>query len=312
MDRLQSLRVFVAVADAGSFSGGARSLGISAPSATRGVAELEAATGARLFIRTTRQLRLTEPGRAYLEEVRDILRQLQAADDAVSGAAAQPVGMLRITCPQEFGRLHLAPLVCDFLEAHEGISAELIMLDRVVNLVEEGFDLALRIGPLASSELTAVKLGAVRRVICGAPGYIEARGLPSVPSDLAGHRLIGARTDAAPLEWRFGADETTALRITPRLTMNSVAASLDLARRGWGLTRALSYQIAGDVARDRLRILLAPFEPRPLPVHMVHVEGRRAAGKVRAFLDFAAPRLRRVLTGGDPGTAALSPGRSGL
>lgn len=311
MEKLQSLRVFVAVADAGSFSGGARSLGISAPSATRGVAEVEAATGARLFIRTTRQLRLTEPGRAYLEEVRDILRQLQAADDAVSGAAAQPVGMLRITCPQEFGRLHLAPLVTDFLEAHDGISAELVMLDRVVNLVEEGFDLALRIGPLPSSELTAVKVGEVRRVICGAPGYITAYGMPAVPSDLPGHRLIAARTDAAPLEWRFGADETTALRIKPRLTMNSVAASLDLARRGWGLTQALSYQIAEDVEQDRLRVLLAAFEPTPLPVHMVHVEGRRAAGKVRAFLDFAAPRLRRILNGGDLRTAAMSSGRCG-
>lgn len=294
MDRLQSLRVFVAVADAGSFAGGARALGISAPSATRGVADLEAMLGARLFTRTTRQLHLSEPGLAYLDEVRDILAQLQVANEAVSGAAARPVGTLRITCPQEFGRLHVAPLVADFLDVHDGINAEIIMVDRVVNLVEEGFDVAVRIGPLPSSDLTAVKIGKVRRVICGAPAYLAKNGIPTIPSDLVNHRLIAARIDASAPQWRFGADGANTMKIKPRLIMSSVSASLDIARRGWGLTRALSYQIARDIEKGDLQIVLAQHEPAALPVHLVHVDGRRAAAKVRTFLEFAAPRLRRA------------------
>ena len=171
MDRLQSLRMFVAVAEAESFAGGARTLGLSGPSATRGVNALEASLGARLFTRTTRKVRLTDVGRRYLAEVREILAHLQVADEAASGAAGKPVGQLRITCPQEFGRIYIAPLLTGFLDAFPGMSAEVLMVDRVVNLVEEGIDVALRIGPLASSDLAAVRIGQVRRVVCGAPGY---------------------------------------------------------------------------------------------------------------------------------------------
>jgi DNA-binding transcriptional LysR family regulator len=294
VDQLQSLQVFVAVADAESFAGGARAMGLSAPSATRGVGELEARLGMRLFTRTTRQVRLTEAGRAYLEEVRDVLARLRAAGDAASGTAGTPVGTLRITCPQEFGRLHVAPLVTEFLDAHAGVSAEIIMVDRVVNLVEEGFDLAVRIGPLPSSDLTAVKVGEVRRVVCGAPGYFAAHGSAEVPSDLLHHRLIAT----APAPWRFGADEACIVKIKPRLIVSSVAASLDIARMGWGLSRPLSYQIAGDVDEGGLRIVLERHEPAPIPIHLVHVEGRRAAAKVRSFLDFAIPRLRQASISG--------------
>jgi DNA-binding transcriptional LysR family regulator len=295
MDRLQSLKVFVAVADAESFAGGARALGLSAPSATRGVGELETALGARLFTRTTRQVRLTEVGRAYLDEVRDILARLAVADDAAAGAAERPVGRLRITCPQEFGRLHVAPLITEFLDLNEGVSAELLMLDRMVNLVEEGVDIALRIGPLPSSDLAALKVGEVRRVVCGAPAYVASHGLPGTPSDLTEHRLIGTPTDTAVGVWRFGADETSVVKVAPRLSMTSVAAAIGIARDGWGLARALSYQVAEDVEAGLLQTVLDEHEPAPLPVHLVHVEGRRAAAKVRAFLDFAAPRLRKVL-----------------
>ncbi|TGN50851.1 LysR family transcriptional regulator [Paracoccus liaowanqingii] len=290
MDRLQSLQVFVAVADAESFVGGARAIGLSAPSATRGVGELEATLGTRLFTRTTRQVRLTEAGRAYLEEVRDVLARLQAAGNAASGAAGTPVGTLRITCPQEFGRLHIAPLITEFLDGYEGVGAEIIMVDRVVNLVEEGFDVAVRIGTLPSSDLTAVKVGEVRRVICGAPNYFTAYGLPDTPADLLHHRLIAT----APEPWRFGADEACIVKIKPRLIVSSVAASLDIARSGWGLSRALSYQIAGDVRDGGLQTVLDQHEPAPIPIHLVHVEGRRAAAKVRSFLDFAILRLRQA------------------
>lgn len=294
MDRLQSLKVFMAVAEAESFAGGARAVGLSAPSATRGVADLETALGARLFSRTTRRVRLTEVGRAYLEEVRDILERLQAADEAASGAAERPVGKLRITCPQEFGRLHVAPLVADYLDAHEGVSAEVLMVDRVVNLIEEGIDVAVRIGPLPSSDLAALKVGTVRRVVCGAPGYLDTHGTPDVPRDLARHRLIAAPTDTASGSWRFGTDEAQAVKVGPRLAMTSVVAAIHVAMHGWGLTRALSYQVAEDIEAGSLRTVLDAYEPAPLPVHLVHVEGRRAPAKVRSFLDFAAARLRQI------------------
>lgn len=292
MDRLQALKVFVAVADAESFAGGARAVGLSAPSATRGVSELEVALGTRLFARTTRKVRLTEAGRAYLEDVRDVLGRLQQADDAASGAAEAPIGKLRVTCPQEFGRLHVAPLVAEFLDTYGGVSADIVMVDRIVNLVEEGIDVAVRIGHLPSSELTALKVGEVRRVICGAPEYFAENAIPMVPSDLMQHRLITTPIETTAGSWRFGADEKYVFRFAPRLTMSSVAASIDLARTGWGLCRALSYQIARDVEEGSLQIVLETHEPAPIPIHLVHVEGRRAAGKVRSFVEFAAPRLR--------------------
>lgn len=204
------------------------------------------------------------------------------------------MGKLRITCPQEFGRLHVAPLVAAFLDANRGVSADILMVDRITNLVEEGIDVAVRVGPLVSSELAAIKVGEVRQVICAAPAYLAERGMPTAPSDLARHQLIATPTDAGTGAWRFGRDEKSAVRITPRLTMNSVAASIDLARRGWGLCRALSYQIARDVEEGTLQIVLVDHEPAPIPIHLVHVEGRRAAGKVRAFLEFAAPHLRQI------------------
>ncbi|QFU00530.1 HTH-type transcriptional regulator DmlR [Halomonas sp. THAF5a] len=294
MDRLQALSVFVAVAEAQSFAEAARATGLSAPSATRAINSLETALGARLFTRSTRRVRLTEVGQAYLEEVREILAHLQAADDAASGAANTPVGQLRITCPQEFGRLHVTPLVAEFLDRHPQVSAEVLMLDRIVNLVEEGLDIAVRIGHLPSSELTAVRVGRVRRVLCGSPDYFATWGRPQTPEDLAAHRVVSLASLSPTGEWRFGPEGAQAVRVHPRLCVSSVAAAIDIARQGWGLCRVLSYQVGPDLEAGRLETVLEDHEPAPLPVHFVHVEGRRAAAKVRAFLDFAAPRLRRL------------------
>ncbi|MEX6507224.1 LysR family transcriptional regulator [Jiella sp. M17.18] len=294
MDRLQSLRVFVAVAEAESFAAGARALGLSAPSATRGVSALEAALGARLFTRTTRQVRLTDAGRAYLQDVREILASLQAADEAASGAARTPVGQLRITCPQEFGRIHISPVLTEFLDRHPGVNADVLMVDRVVNLVEEGFDVALRIGPLPSSGLVAVRVGQVRRVVCGAPGYFAERGCPQDPAELASHRVVAVAPLNAGRPWRFGPDGQQTVRLDPRLSVSSVAAAIEIARRGWGICQALSYQVSADLEAGRLKVVLEDWEPDPLPIHLVHIEGRRAASKVRAFIDFAAERLRHT------------------
>jgi len=294
MDRLQALNVFVAVAEAESFAKGARATGLSAPSATRAINTLETALGARLFTRSTRRVRLTDIGRTYLGEVREILAHLQAADDTASGAANTPVGQLRLTCPQEFGRIHIAPLLTEFLDEYPRVRADVLMVDRIVNLVEEGFDIAVRIGHLPSSELSAVRIGQVRRVICGSPDYFAMRGRPQTPGDLAAHRVVSSGSTPPLNEWRFGVDGAQSLRVNPQLTVSSLAAAIDIARRGWGLCRVLSYQVGLDLESGTLQTVLEDHEPAPLPIHLVHVEGRRAAAKVRAFIDFAAPRLRQV------------------
>lgn len=294
MDRLQSLEVFIAVAEAESFAKGARRIGLSAPSATRGVNALEDRLGARLFTRTTRRVRLTDVGQTYLEDARHIVAQLQAADDAAKGAAANPVGRLRITCPNEFGRIHVTPIVTEFLDTYPDVSADVIMLDRVVNMVEEGFDVAVRIGHLPSSGLTAVRVGSVRRMVCGAPAYFERHGRPQTPADLALHQIVDAAPVNPTTEWRFGRNLEEAIRVTPRLRLSSIAAVRSVAMGGWGLAQVLSYQIGPELQEGRLQIVLEEFEPKPLPVHLLHIEGLRAPAKVRTFINFAKDRLRQI------------------
>lgn len=294
MDRLQTLKVFVAVAEAESFVAGARVAGMSGPSATRGVNALETHLGVRLFTRTTRTVRLTDVGRAYLQDVREILLSLQAADEAATGAAAAPVGQLRITCPQEFGRIYITPVLLDFLELHQGVTADVLMVDRVVNIIEEGFDVALRIGALPSSGLSAVRVGHVRRVICGAPSYFAEHGRPQSLDELAGHRVVSIAPLNAGHHLRFGKNGAHSVRIEPRLAVSSVAAAIAVARQGWALCQVLSYQIGPDLEAGTLETVLEKDEVEPLPIHLVHAEGRRAPAKIRSFIDFAAERLRQT------------------
>ncbi|MEP3423020.1 MAG: LysR family transcriptional regulator [Erythrobacter sp.] len=294
MDRIQTLQVFVAVAEAESFSQGAKVIGLSAPSATRGINGLEERLGTRLFTRTTRRVRLTDIGQAYLEDARQILSQLQAADDAASGAATNPVGKLRLTCSQEFGRIYVLPILQDYLDIYPDVSAEVVMVDRVVNLVEEGFDVAVRIGPLPASGFSAVRVGKVRRVTCGAPSYFTQHGVPQCPEDLCQHRTI----DIAPINtvsgWKFGRKRDQIVEVKSRLSVSSIAAGIEATRDGWGLSRVLSYQIGPDLLNGTLQTVLEDHEPEQLPIHLVHIEGRRAAAKVRSFIDLARDRLRAV------------------
>ncbi|MDI4661994.1 MULTISPECIES: LysR family transcriptional regulator [Cobetia] len=292
MDRLQTLEVFVAVADAGGFAAGSRALGMSAPSVTRGINALEARLGTRLFTRSTRRVRLTEIGQRYLEDARRILAELQAAEDSVSGAATRPTGVLRITCPTEFGRLHVMPLLMEYLERYPEMRAEVVMVDRVVNMIEEGFDIAVRIGSLPSSGLSALRVGSVRRVVCGSPAHFAREGIPNSLEALAAQRIIASSNLGAGKEWRFGREGEYAIRISPRLTMSSIAACIEAARSGWGITRVLSYQVGEDLVAGRLQAVLEELEPPALPIHLLHSEGRGAVAKVRTFLDFAAERLR--------------------
>ncbi len=290
------LELFVAVAEARSFAGGARATGLSPPSVTRGVNELEERLGARLFTRTTRVVRLTDVGRSYLEEISSILADLQAADDLASGTAARPTGLLRITAPVEFGRIHLAPVLADFLDTYPDVSAELLTVDRVVNLAEEGVDIALRIGDLPSSGLIAVRVGHVRRVVCASAGYLQSHGIPESPQDLANHKIVSIADVSPTTEWRFGKHYDQVVRLKPRLWVSSVGAGLALARGDRGLTRVMSYQISPDLQTGALQTVLDSFEPDPLPIHLVHTAGRRVSAKLRVFLDFARDRLRASKT----------------
>lgn len=292
MDRLQTIEVFVAVAEAESFARGARQIGLSAPSVTRGINALEERLGVRLFTRTTRRVRLTDIGATYLEDARYVLSQLQSADDVAMGAASNPVGRLRITCSHEFGRIYVTPILTDYLDAYSNVSADALMVDRIVNLIEEGFDIAVRIGPLPSSGLSAIKVGQVRRVVCGAPSYFDTYGIPQSPAELKFHRIVSASPVSPLPEWRFGLNQDEIVRVNPRLVVSSVASGIAIAQRGWGLCRVLSYQIGPDLESGNLKAVLEEFEPEPLPIHLVHVEGRRAAAKVRSFLDFAKERLQ--------------------
>ena len=291
MDRLQAMRVFVKVAESAGFAEAARRLNLSPPAVTRAVAGLEDAIGARLLTRTTRLVKLTEAGRRYLEDCRRILADLAEAEAAASGSYARPAGSLIVTAPVLFGRIYVLPLLTAYLSDHPAVDGRALFLDRVANIVEEGIDVAVRIGPLADSGLTAIRCGSVRQVVCASPAYIAAHGAPRTPADLAGHRIVAAaRTEA--LEWRFGADGRTMVPLKPRLTCNVNEAAIAAAVAGWGVTRVLSYQVAAALKEGRLQAVLEAFEPAPLPIHVVHAEGRGASAKVRSFVDFAVARLR--------------------
>lgn len=289
------MEVFIAVAEASGFAAAARKLGISAPTVTRLVGDLEARLGATLLVRTTRQVRLTEAGRRFEQDARSALAALAEAEAAATGAAATPVGLLRLTAPVTMGRLHFAPVLREWLTQHPAATAEAVLLDRFVDLVGEDFDVALRIGRLEDSGLHAIRVGEVRRILVASPTLVARKGRPERMEDLADWpavaRLGAARGWAAP----GGRGAAPAAR----LAVTDVGATLDAAEAGWAVARCLSYQAAAALRAGRLMELLPELSGAPWPVNLVHAEGRRASGALRSFLDFAAPRLRASL--GDTG-----------
>lgn len=297
MDRFRELSALSAVAEAGSFSAAARRLGVSPPAATRLIAALEARLGVRLLTRTTRRVALTEAGARLHADAARILGELEAAEAAATGAALEPRGTLRITAPVLFGQRFLAPVLRDFLDSHPQLRAELLLLDRPVDLVEEGLDVALRIGRLPDSTLRATRIGDVRRVVVAAPSYLERHGAPGRPDDLAGHRIVfGAASDAPPL-WEFvGAKGRRTIRLQPALAVTALQAALEAAEDGWAITRLLSYQVADALRAGRLVELLPGADTERMPVHLLHAEAGRPAAKTRAFVDFAAGALRARAT----------------
>lgn len=292
MDRIHAMRVLVKIADRGSFAAAGREMNMSPPAVSRAVASLEDHVGARLLTRTTRSVRPTETGERYVEDCRRILASIDEAEAAASGSYARPTGSLTITASVMFGQIYILPLVTEFLDAYPEVDARLLFLDRVTNLVDEGIDMAIRIGHLPDSSYSAVRVGSVRRVVCGSPDYFERAGLPQTPTDLAQHRVIAATSASSLTDWKFGPHGQEAVAISPDLFCNSNPAVIEAARSGWGVTRVLSYQVAQDLAEGRLASVLEDYEEEPYPVHIVHPEGRRASAKVRLFVDFAAKRLR--------------------
>lgn len=294
MDHLQCLRTFVAVSEAGSLAGAARQRDISAPTATRAIAMLERRLGATLILRTTRSLRLTDAGEQFLADTRRVLAELDAAEAAVTGARAQPQGLLSITAPELFGQRHIAPLLFEFLDQHPQVQARAFFSNRIVHLIDEGFDVALRIATLPDSGLTAVPVGSLRVVLVASPGYLKRHGTPRTPADLARHQAIGFAIDG---QGRVGWSLPQHKGVKPlaeRLVVNSNATKVAAAVAGQGITRALAYQVTDEVRDGRLRLLLTAHEPPPVPVHLVYPAGRTATAKVRLFVQFAAERLREV------------------
>lgn len=285
--------IFVAVVDHGGFASAARKLQLSPPVVTRAVADLEQHLGLRLLTRTTRVVRVTEAGERYAEECRRILADIERAEAQAGAQNSAPRGTLSLTAPVLFGQHYVTPVLVEYLRRHPEVDAQCVFVDRIVNLVEEGLDVAVRIGELPDSSLKARRVGQVRRVVVAAPAYLREHGEPATPAALAGHRLI-ATTGAQPgLEWRFAGPQGRPLvqRIAPRLRSTTVGAAIAAAEAGLGLTRLLSYQAAPLLRDGRLVRLLQDFEPEPLPIHLVHHAGRHAAPKLRAFVELAAERL---------------------
>lgn len=293
MDRLTEMQIYVAVAECEGFAAAARRLGISPPVVTRAVADLEARLGVKLLNRTTRYVRATDAGQRYLDDARRVLAAADEADEAAIGINAEPRGHLTVTAPVLFGRIYVMPGIVDYLQRFPATEVSALFVDRVVNLLEEGVDVALRIGELGDSSFKALRVGSVRRVLCASPDYIARNGLPANPEALTNHPIIVATNLGTNIEWRFMRDDKPlTVRIKPRLSVTSNDSAIEAAVRGLGITRVMSYQVAPELESGQLKILLSEYEPAPVPIHILHREGRYASTKIRSFIDLMAERLR--------------------
>ena len=298
MDRFDAMATLVAAVDGGSLSAASRALGMPLATVSRKVSELEAHLRTQLVVRTSRKLVLTEAGLAYVAASRRILDEIEDAERAASGEYRAPRGHLIITAPVVFGRLHVEPVVLEFLKAYPEINARLLLADHVVNLVDDQVDVALRIGLLPDSSMFATRLGAVGWVTCASPQYLEARGTPETPAALERHDCIMFEGVYSNNLWSFGrGKEAMVLPVRPRFSVNTADAAIAAAMASAGITHVLSYQVAEAVAAGALRLILRPFEPELLPVHIVYTGQSLMPLKLRAFLDFAAPRLKASIPG---------------
>ena len=295
MDILKAMKSFVAVADKGGFAAAARFLRLSPPVVTRDVAALETRFGCKLMHRTTRQVRLTEAGQRYVSDARRILAEIAEAEASVIGSHGDLRGPIAVTAPAMFGRLYVGPAIADFARQHPGIVFTTLFLDRMVDLIEEGIDVAVRIARLADSSAIAIRVGAVRHILCAAPTYLDAHGVPRTPRDLESMEAIDILGSRLP--WIFrSSDRTLSVQPPTRLVANSVEMAIEAASAGCGVVRLLSYQAEDAIAAGRLMPILQPYEPEPVPVHVVHLEGRASPRRTRIFIDDLVDNLRRQQT----------------
>lgn len=289
MDRFTELQIFVAVTECDGFAAGARKLGVSPPVATRAIADLESRLGITLLNRTTRHLRMTDAGKRYLDDAKRILAELTEADEAARGINGEPIGHLAVTAPVLFGKMFVLPGILEYLQRYPKMEVNALFLDRIVNLLEEGLDVGIRIGELTDSSMHAIFVGQVRRVVCAAPEYLARHGTPQTLDDLHNHTVITANGVNASTEWKFS---NHSIRVKPRLSFASNDAAIEAASAGFGITRLLSYQIAPQLADKRLKTILNNIDSDPIPVHIMHREGRHASAKIRTFLDLMVDKLR--------------------
>ena len=296
MDRFDAMTLFLAAVDNGSLSAAARKLGIPLATVSRKVSDLESHLRTRLFLRTTRTLSLTDAGRDYAAACRRILDEVGDAERTVSGEYRAPQGDLVITAPIVFGRLHVLPAIAEFLDVYTAVDVRLLLGDRVLNLVDDHVDLAVRIGELPDSRLTATRVGTVRRIVCASPAYVARHGAPATPDALRTHDCIAFDAQAAPDTWRCEhAGREISVPGQPRLAVNTAEAAIDAAIAGVGITRVISYQVASALRSGALQVLLGEYQTAPTPVSLLFEGRQRLPLKLRAFLDFATPRLKQRL-----------------
>jgi DNA-binding transcriptional LysR family regulator len=291
MDKLRAISTFVAIVDNGSLTAAADSLGTSLPSVVRTLAGLERDLGVSLLTRTTRRIHLTDEGAQYLERSRGILSALRDADAALVSRQADPKGRLSVTASVLFGRRYVAPLVTAYMLRHPAVTADLLFLDRVLNIVEEGVDVAIRIGQLSDSSLIAVQVGQVRRVVCASPKYLARHGTPRSPPELKAHRCVRFTGLAARSEWSFRVGgRTVAVPITSVITCNQVDSAVEACANGLGIGSFLSYQVVGE----KLKYVLEEFESEPLPINVIYPKSRMLSSNVRSFVDHCVSELRQL------------------
>lgn len=292
MDRYSAMKIFIKVADTGNFAEAARQLYMSAPAVTRAIAYLEDVVNARLFVRTTRAVKITEAGERYLRDCRRILADVEASETAAGETQVTPSGLLTVTAPALFGRIFVLPVLLDYLQKYPRVTGRTVFVNRVTNLVDEEIDVAVRIGHLPDSGYRAIRVGSVRSVVFGAPSYFDRAGIPDNPPALEKHSLVAATTGGYSQEWTFGSGPVRSLTVHPRLLCDSDDAAIAAVLSGWGLSRLMVYKIAQALIDGRLQSVLSDFEEPPQPIHVLHPVGQHASAKVRIFLDLLVERLR--------------------
>lgn len=294
MDRLHLMSVFIAVVETQGFSSAARRLRLSAPSVTRAIAELEIRLGVKLLNRTTRHVRVTEAGQKYYQDAKRVVMLADEADDSVVGENAEPKGHIVVTASVLFGRLYVMDSIINYLQNYPKMTVDALFADRVVNMLEEGVDVAVRIGELPDSTYRAIRVGTVRRVLCASPAYLEQYGYPKRAEDLIEHKVILARGLNPTDEIKFYKEgKDFSVRVTPYLSVSDNDSAAKSAIEGLGITRLLSYQIADNLKQGKLKIILSDYEARAVPVHILHRQGRYSSARIRTFVDMLTGHLKK-------------------